>query len=203
MSVSQQNSHPSTYGLFVLEPDFHHVMRAAMDGDEAAFARLWRDNQPALLRYLRVVTDDTAEDIASEVWLEISRRLARFRGGESEFRSWLFTTARRRVIDLRRYAARHPVLLTEDLGDLERGASDDTAAAALDRMSTDAALELIATLPYEQAEIIVLRVIADLDSTQVARIVGKRPGAVRVAAHRGLRALATRLSAASDRGVTR
>lgn len=187
----------------MLGPDFHDVMRAAVDGDEAAFARLWRDNQPALLRYLRVVTGDTAEDVASEVWLEVSRGLARFRGGEAEFRGWLFTTARRRVIDLRRYAARHPTLLTEDPDELERRAPDDTAAAALDRMSTDAALELIATLPAEQAEIIVLRVIADLDSTQVARIVGKQPGAVRVAAHRGLRALAARLSAAPDRGVTR
>lgn len=203
MSVFQQNSHACTYGLFVLGPEFHHVMRAAMDGDEAAFARLWRDNHPALLRYLRVVTGDTAEDVSSEVWLEIARGLARFRGSEIEFRSWLFTTARRRVIDLRRYTARHPVLLTEDPGDLERRAPDDTAAAALDRMSTDAALELIATLPYDQAEIIVLRVIADLDSAQVARIVGKRPGTVRVAAHRGLRALATRLSAKSGQGVTR
>jgi RNA polymerase sigma-70 factor, ECF subfamily len=187
----------------VLGSDFHDVMRAAVSGDEGAFARLWRDNQPALLRYLRVVTGNTAEDVASEVWLEVSRGLATFRGGEAEFRGWLFTTARRRVIDLRRYAARHPILLTEDPSELERRAPDDTATMALDHMSTNAALELIATLPPEQAEIIVLRVIADLDSTQVARIVGKRPGAVRVAAHRGLRALAVRISAASDRGVTR
>jgi RNA polymerase sigma-70 factor (ECF subfamily) len=179
------------------------VMRAAMRGDEAAFARLWRDNQPPLLRYLRVITSEAAEDVASEVWLEVSRGLARFRGGESEFRSWLFTTARRRVIDLRRYAARHPVVLGEDSGDLDCRAPDDTAAAALERMSTAAALELITSLPREQAEIIVLRVIAGLDAKQVARIIGKRPGAVRVAAHRGLRTLAARLSTASDQEVTR
>ncbi len=71
---------------------------------------------------------------------------------------------------------------------------DDTAAAALDNISAQAAVELIATLPRFQAEVIVLRVIAGLDVRQVARIVGKRPGAVRVAAHRGLRELAARLS---------
>ncbi len=177
-------------------------MCAAARGDETAFARLWRDSQPPWLRYLRVITGESADDVASEVWLEVSRGLARFRGGESEFRAWLFTTARRRVIDLRRYAARHPMLVTADPQDLDRPAPSDTAAAALERMSTDAALELIASLPREQAEIIVLRVIAGLDAAQVARIVGKRPGAVRVAAHRGLRTLAARLSAASDRGVT-
>ena len=62
----------------VLGPEFPEVMRAAVHGDETAFARLWRDNQPPLLRYLRVVTGESAEDVASEVWLETSRRLARF-----------------------------------------------------------------------------------------------------------------------------
>jgi RNA polymerase sigma-70 factor (ECF subfamily) len=189
--------------MSVLGTEFHEVMRAAVRGDEVAFARLWRDNQPPLLRYLRVVTGENAEDVASEVWLETARRLERFRGEEPEFRAWLFATARRRVIDLRRYASRHPVSLTDEPRELDRQAPDDTAAAALERMSTDAALELIASLPPDQAEIIVLRVIACLDAAQVGRIVGKSPGAIRVASHRALRTLAAKLSAVPDRGVTR
>jgi RNA polymerase sigma-70 factor (ECF subfamily) len=51
-------------------------------------------------------------------------------------------------------------------------------------------LELIASLPGDQAEIIMLRVVAGLEAREVARIVGKSPGAVRVSAHRGLRKLA-------------
>ena len=189
----------------VLEAEFPLVLRAATLGDERAFARLWRDAHPPLLRYLRVMAGDAAEDVAGEVWLEVARKLARFRGGEPEFRGWLFTLARRRVIDMRRYAARRPVRLIADAGELDRPAADDTAAAALERMSTEAALMLIATLPSKQAEVIVLRVVAGLDVGQVARIVGKRPGAVRVAAHRGLRTLAARLSATAGQaqGVTR
>jgi RNA polymerase sigma-70 factor, ECF subfamily len=203
VSVFPPNTHVDTYGLFVLGSEFQDVLCAAARGDEGAFARLWRDNHPPLLRYLRVVSGDTAEDVASEVWLEVSRGLPRFRGSEGEFRGWLFTTARRRMIDLRRYAARHPMLLIENPGDLDHRAPDDTATAALEHMSTEAALELIASLPHDQAEIIVLRVIACLDSTQVGRIVGKRPGAVRVAAHRALRTLADRLAAVSDQSVLR
>ena len=169
------------------------MLRAAAQGDEAAFARLWRDAHPPLLRYLRVLAGDAAEDVASEVWLEVARGLARFRGGEQEFRGWLLTLARRRVIDMRRYDARRPVRLTADAGELDRPGADDTAVAALDNLSAEAAVALIATLPREQAEVIVLRVVAGLDVGQVARIVGKRPGAVRVAAHRGLRSLAARL----------
>jgi len=97
-------------------------MRLAASGDEAAFARLWRDNQPPLLRYLRVVAGDNPDDVASEVWLEVARGLERFRGGEGEFRAWLFTLARRRVIDMVRYHARRPVVLTGDPGVLDRRA---------------------------------------------------------------------------------
>jgi RNA polymerase sigma-70 factor (ECF subfamily) len=177
----------------VLEREFRAVLRAAARGDESAFARLWRDAHPRLLRYLYVLAGDAAEDVAGEVWLEVARGLAQFRGGEQAFRGWLFTLARRRVIDMRRYDARHPVRLVADTEELDRPGGDDVAGAALDNLSTEAAIALIATLPREQAEVIVLRVVAGLDVEQVARIVGKRPGTVRVAAHRGLRALAARL----------
>ncbi len=187
------------------ERNFPGALRAAALGDETAFAWLWHGAHPALLRYLQVMAGASAEDVAAEVWLEISRGLARFRGGEPEFRAWLFTLARRRASDLRRYSGRHPEQLTRDDAELDQPAADDTAAAALESLSTRAALELIATLPQHQAEVIILRVVAGLDVRQVAQITGRRPGAVRVAAHRGLRTLAARLTAPADRrhGVTR
>jgi RNA polymerase sigma-70 factor (ECF subfamily) len=187
----------------VLESDFPAVLHAAARGDEDAFARLWRDNQPPLLRFLRVLAGESAEDVASEVWLEVTRGLARFRGGEREFRAWLFTTGRRRVIDAHRYSARRPATVTSDLADLEQSSPGDAATMALERITTEAALELIATLPREQAEIVALRVIAGLDVARVAQIVGKRPGAVRVVSHRALRTLAATLAAVPDQEATR
>lgn len=182
------------YGRFVLGEGFPKVLRAAADGDGAAFAMLWRDTHPPLLRYLWVAAGDAAEDLASDVWLDVARRISKFKGGEPEFRGWLFTLARRKVIDRHRYEARHPESPTGDIEPLDRPASDDTFAAALEDISTEAALALIASLPRDQAEIIVLRVVVGMDATEVARIVGKSPGAVRVAAHRGLRSLGARLT---------
>jgi RNA polymerase sigma-70 factor (ECF subfamily) len=182
-----------SYVLFVVGPEFPEVLGFAANGDGAAFGRLWRDMHPMLLRYLRLSAGEAAEDLASEVWLEVARRIARFRGGELEFRSWLFTVARRRVIDLRRHETRHPEWPTADLERLDRPAPDDTAGKVLEGISTEAALAFIATLPREQAEIIILRVVAALDVAQVAKIVGKSPVAVRVATHRGLRSLRARL----------
>jgi RNA polymerase sigma-70 factor (ECF subfamily) len=74
----------------------------------------------------------------------------------------------------------------------------------LETRSTRAALALVAELPPDQAEVVALRVLGSLEAAEVARILGKRPGAVRVLAHRGLRRLAKRMEAAGlVRGVTR
>jgi RNA polymerase sigma-70 factor (ECF subfamily) len=189
----------------VIGPRFSAVLAAAADGDQVAFATIWLDLQPGLLRYLRVVAQGSAEDVASETWVDVVRGLARFRGDERAFRSWAFTIARHRAADWRRRIARQPAdpLPLERFPD--RAAPDDPAAEAFETASTAAALALIGELPRDQAEVVVLRVVADLDVAQVAAIVGKRPGTVRVLAHRGLRRLAEQV--ASQRptrgGVTR
>jgi RNA polymerase sigma-70 factor (ECF subfamily) len=183
----------------MLAGEFNSVLATAANGDESAFAQLWREMNPALLRYLRVLTKSQtlAEDVAAETWIDVARKLADFVGGEAAFRRWLFTIARNRAIDAFRAAQRAPVRLVGDDATLDRPDQYDTAASALDRMLTEQALALIATLPREQAEAIMLRVIAGLDVKDVAWLLGKRPGAVRVATHRGLRTLAARLRAAA------
>jgi RNA polymerase sigma-70 factor, ECF subfamily len=188
----------------MIGPSFPDLLAAAQGGDEQAFALLWRDLQPAVLRYLRVAAPVAAEDLAADTWVSVIRGLGRFRGDEQNFRTWVFTAARHRAIDWRRQAVRRPVasLPVELLA--ERSAPDDPAEAVLEAQSTRAALALLAELPADQAEVVALRVLGGLGVTEVARIVGKRPGAVRVLAHRGLRRLAKRLEAAGlERGVTR
>jgi RNA polymerase sigma-70 factor (ECF subfamily) len=177
----------------MLRSCFDSVLAAAVGGDEHAFARLWRDLHPAVLRYLRVVAPDAAEDVASETWLEVVRGLGQFTGDETGFRSWVFTIARHRALDdHRRRARRLTVPLPVELPQ-EPQASNDPADQVVEGLSTRAALAVIAQLPHDQAEVVLLRVLAGLGTEQVARILGKRPGAVRVLAHRGLRRLAERL----------
>ena len=179
----------------MIGPSFPAVLAAAQRGDEQAFAVLWRELQPAVLRYLRVAAPEAAEDLAADTWVSVLRGLARFRGDEQGFRALIFTAARHRALDWRRQSSRRQAASVpiEDLYD--RPAPDDPAEAVLEAQSTRATLALIAELPRNQAEVVTLRMVAGLDVAQVARIVGKRPGAVRTLSHRGLRRLAQRLAA--------
>ncbi|MFI6371927.1 RNA polymerase sigma factor [Streptomyces sp. NPDC050546] len=171
----------------------------AQQGDEAAFAVAYRLVQPALLGYLRGLVGDEAEDVASDAWLEIARDLGRFRGDGAGFRGWTATIARHRALDhLRRQRVRpRPAVLEQDVLDLPGPHS--THDQALEALTTEHALELVRGLPRDQAEAVLLRVVVGLDGPAAARVLGKRPGAVRTAAYRGLKRLARQLGA---EGVT-
>lgn len=191
-----------TYGLIlgsVVGDEFAAVLEAAQSGSEEAFAALWHDANPALLRYLRVMTPRAAEDVAAETWVHVVRGLGAFRGDEAAWRAWLFTTARRRAIDEGRRSSRRPASPLEEVTLSAAPAAPDTAEIALENLDTQAAIALVSELPRLQAEVILLRVVAGLGTEAVAELLGRSQGAVRVAAHRGLRRLAEILSRA---GVT-
>ena len=144
----------------VIDDAFPAVMAAAQDGSEGAFATLWRDANPALLRYLRVATLDAAEDVAAETWVQVIRGLPGFRGDEQAWRAWLFTTARRRALDEARRRARHPVAPLSELPVTLAPRAEDAAGLALENLATAAAIAAISELPPLQAEVILLRVLA-------------------------------------------
>lgn len=169
-------------------------VRAAQRGDEAAFMTLFREVQPGLLRYLTVLVGADAEDVASEAWLQITRDLNSFSGDFDGFRGWTATIGRNRAMDLLRARGRRPSTSVPVEFLLDRPATENTEASALATVATVEALALIAALPRDQAEAVLLRVVLDLDAESAARVLGKRPGAVRMAAHRGLRKLADLLA---------
>jgi RNA polymerase sigma-70 factor (ECF subfamily) len=163
----------------------------ARSGGEAGFLMLWDALQPRLLRYLRVVGCDDVEDVAGETWLQVVRDLPKFkRHTADEFRAWLFTIARHRAIDAARSRRRFrdKVLAAEPLPPLVTP-GNPVEDEVFYELSTRQAVAMVAGLSKDQAEVVALRVIAGLDTEAVARMLRKKPGAVRVALHRGLRAL--------------
>jgi RNA polymerase sigma-70 factor, ECF subfamily len=178
------------------EAGFDSTLTAAQTGAEWALESLFHRLQPTLLRYLRAQEPGEAEDLASEAWLDIAHSIGRFEGDEPAFRRWAFTIARRRLIDFRRSRARRrtdpaPIeVLARQPGQVEPGMNA-------------AALSHLAALPPEQAEILLLRVVAGFDSNEVALITGKKPGTVRVIQKRALERLAQLIEAEREDLVTR
>nr|WP_202551254.1 RNA polymerase sigma factor [Streptomyces sp. SID8352] len=178
------------------------AVRAAQDGDETAFRSVYRSVHPRLLGYVRtLVGDPDAEDVASEAWLQIARDLERFRGDADRFRGWAARIARNRALDHIRMRGRRPVIGGDETELTGRAAESDTAGEAIEALGTDSVLCLLSQLPQDQAEAVVLRVVVGLDAKSAAETLGKRPGAVRTAAHRGLKRLAELLGGDAESGA--
>ena len=165
------------------------AVQSARDGDEHAFRALYRAVQPGLLRYLQVLVGADAEDVASETWLHVIKDLHRFKGDGQGFRRWAVTIGRNRALDHLRHHQRRPAVPTPIDALAEVPDLESTENVALQAISTGAALSLIASLPQDQAEAVLLRVVVGLDAESAAKVLGKKAGAVRTAAYRGLRRL--------------
>ena len=177
------------------------ALEAARRGEEWGVTELWHALNPPLEQYLRTLVGQSAQDVASETWLQAARDLPGFRGDAVGMRVWLFRIARNRAIDeLRREGRRRedPLPETGELG----GSTPDAAAQAEERLGTSRALALLRRLPKDQAEAVLLRTVVGLDAKQCGDVLGKRPGAVRVAAMRGLRNLAAMLDSDPGSGAT-
>jgi RNA polymerase sigma factor (sigma-70 family) len=177
---------------------FSSVLTAAKTGAEWALGSLYTDFQPRLLRYFRAQAPSEAEDLAADVWIDAAGALSRFEGDESAFGRWLFTIAHRRLVDhRRRNGRRHEERLsTESVAGLVSRA--DWAPEPEDRL----ALACLACLPRPYAEVVLLRVVGGFDSNEVAQILGRKPGTVRVMQKRALERLAELLAESSDAVVT-
>jgi RNA polymerase sigma-70 factor (ECF subfamily) len=175
------------------DPGMDKALRAARSGDEAGFVILYRDLQPRLLRYATALVGGEAEDVTAETWLQVARDLGSFTGDLDGFRGWVSTICRNRAMDSARTRSRRPAAPTATAALADLPDRQDTYDGALDGMSTRWAMAHILALPRTEAEAVLLRAVVGLDAPTAGRVLGKRPGTVRVAAHRGLRRLAQKL----------
>jgi RNA polymerase sigma-70 factor (ECF subfamily) len=145
---------------------------------------MWRIYQPQVLRLLFAKRADSPEDVASQVWVDVSRSLGRFEGDGTDFRRWIFTIASRRSIDGHRRARRHDVVSIDSRHDEVAARGTDAAFEADDSLTQ--ALAVVRQLSPATAEAVMLRVVYDLSVGEVSAIMGRSEGAVRVLVHRGL-----------------
>lgn len=176
------------------------LLDAARAGDREALAELWRTHNPALLRYLRARRAPSPDDVASQVWVDVARSLDRFEGDLTDFKRWLFTIAHRRSVDEIRRAVRasNPTTVDVRAADRVAGADDEHER----HTSLDRAIALVAVLPDSQAEAVMLSVVNDLPTADVAAIMGITEGNVRVLVHRGVTRLRRKIAVTDESAPT-
>jgi RNA polymerase sigma-70 factor (ECF subfamily) len=164
----------------------------AQRGGERGLTALFRTFHPRLLRYLRAREPTRADDLAGETWLAVAAQIRSFEGDVGAFSAWIFTIARQRLADARRSAARRRTDPVDDVPVPPAGES--TEQAGLDQLDAQAAVDFIArNLTPEQADVVLLRTLGDLNAAEVAAILGRDEGWVRVTHHRALKRLRERL----------
>jgi RNA polymerase sigma factor (sigma-70 family) len=174
---------------------FPTLLDAARQGDRGSLEALYHDLAPVVIGYLRGQGAAEPDDLAAEVFVGVARGLGSFRGDERAFRSWVFSIAHRRLIDERRRLSRRKERAV-DPADLAEGLDrpgGDVEAEALDRIGESWVLRAIRRLTPEQRAVLLLRVVADLPVEEVARIVGRSPGAVKALQRRALSSLARQI----------
>lgn len=178
-------------GGLTIGPEFGQVLAAAQAGGEWAFEVLYRDLNPRLVRYFASQAPEVAEDLAAETWMGAARGLDSFTGGEEAFRAWLFQIAYRRLVQHWRTRSRDRSSPADPYTMLEHPAPGSLEDAVLENDSVAlTARRITEILSEDQAHVVMLRVLGGLSVDQVAAVMGKRPGTVRVAQHKALKKLA-------------
>jgi RNA polymerase sigma-70 factor (ECF subfamily) len=192
----------------VVHLDRDRALVEAAQRDPAAFDALYRRYlaQVYSFAYYELGHHADAEDVTERVFMQALVGLRGFeergvaRGDDpdapSTFRVWLFQIARNAVTSEHRARRRRA---TASL-DLLEGAADETPLAdparqAVVRASASDALAAVAQLPADRRRALLLRFVDQMSTAEIAAVLGRSEGAVRVLIHRALRSVARRLDA--------
>lgn len=170
------------------------VLDACRLGAEWAWRQVYEDLAPSVLRYYRACRAPDAEDLVGDTFLRVVQGIGAFEGEEGPFRAWVFTIARRRMIDAARSGSRRPVapMPSEDIA--ERGGVGDVEEDSLHSLADQRVRSVLDRLTPDQRDVLVLRMLADLTIEQIGQVLGKRPGAVKALQARGLEELRRQIS---------
>ncbi len=165
-----------------------NLIEKAIKGEASAFGLLYDKYQPQIYRfiYLKVGLREEAEDLTHQVFLKSWQNIENFNFQGFPFSSWLYSVARHQVIDF--YRTKKTSIVLEEIVELKT--NDPSAEEALDsEVILEKVKKAIAQLGDEQQDVIILRFIEDFSLQEVASILDKTEGAVKLLQHRGIKNL--------------
>jgi RNA polymerase sigma factor (sigma-70 family) len=182
------------------EEEFKRLLASARAGEESAWQEIYAALAPGVLGYLRARGASDPENLAGEVFLQVVRDLPGFDGPPRAFRAWVFTIAQNRLVDERRRDSRRPQEASLEPSEHQEPPGGDVELEAMERIALERVTRVLAELAPDQRDVLLLRIVGDLSLEEVARVVGKRTGAVKQLQRRGLAAVRRQLDRAGAAG---
>jgi RNA polymerase sigma-70 factor (ECF subfamily) len=173
---------------------FPRIIAAARAGGEWAWRELYAATAPALTRYLRARGVPDADDVVGETFIRVVRHIDGFDGDEAGFRTWVFTIGRNLVVDDVRKRARRPSVATSDDHLAVVGPTGDAEEDAMRDLGHTHVREVLARLSPDQHDVLLLRILGGLTIAEIAEVIGKREGAVKMLQARGIATLRKQIS---------
>jgi RNA polymerase sigma-70 factor (ECF subfamily) len=178
-----------------LREQFPRVLAAACAGGEWAWRELYEAVAPHLTRYLRARGVPEPGDVVGETFVKVVRYIEGFDGDEAAFRTWVFTIGRNLVVDDLRKRSRRPVDVAPDVQLVKAGPRGDAEDDAMRDLATAHVEEVLDHLSVDQRDVLLLRILGGLTIGEIALVVGKKEGAVKMLQARGLAAIRKQISA--------
>lgn len=167
-------------------------IEAAKDGAEWAWESIYKDFAGPVTGYLRSRGAGDPDDLSSEVFFQVARDIHRFEGDESNFRSWLFVIAHRRLVDDRRARSRTIDTVDEDSREIETEGGD-VETEVMEHLALTRVEDMLDTLTEDQRNVLALRIIGDLTLEETAEVMSKRVGAIKALQRRALQSIKRQL----------
>ena len=180
-----------------LREQFPRILAAACAGGEWAWRELYDAIAPQLTRYLRARGAPEPDDVVGETFVKVVRYIDGFEGDEAAFRTWVFTIGRNLVVDDLRRRARRPVDIVTDEQLATAAPEGDTEDDAMRDLAVAHVEEILEHLSVDQRDVLFLRILGGLTIHEIAQVVGKKEGAVKMLQARGLAAIRAKISLGS------
>lgn len=156
----------------------------AKKGDKDAFGEIYNLFQKLIFRYIyfSVRNYELAEDLTQNTFFKVWRVLPSISISRGSFRAFLFTIARNLIIDWSRSKKELPLETIENFPSFENPEED-----VIRKEAKEVVLQALKRLEENERQLILLRFFEELEYGEIAKVIGKKEGAVRVSTHRILK----------------
>lgn len=166
------------------------LIRRAAEGESSAFGLLYDKYHPAIYRfvYLKVSHREEAEDITHHVFLNAWQNIDTFEDQGLPITSWLYKIAHNKVVDYyrtRRFTANIDEI-PEEILNITQGDGQEQAGQ---RIAIEKVFEALRSLPEDQQNVVIMRFVEELPHKNIAQVLGKSEGTIRVLQHRAIKSL--------------